>query len=120
MGSVIGDSLHPQFPQQIPQGHATTIVYTHTHSQKHHLITDLLAEEKAPVRGEGRRYRISNEPGMKRFLIFRLAVFQWAGVLNGAQTLIPAPGSIIGVSCRSPWSPQKCADHWNPGATHIR
>lgn len=47
-------------------------------------------------------YRISNGAGMKRFLIFRLAAFQWAGALHGAQALIPAPGSIIGVSSRSP------------------
>lgn len=47
-------------------------------------------------------YRISNGAGMKRFLIFRLAAFQWAGAPHGAQALIPAPGSIIGVSSRSP------------------
>lgn len=47
-------------------------------------------------------YRISNGAGMKRFLIFRLAAFQWAGALHAAQALIPAAGSIIGVSSGSP------------------
>lgn len=46
---------------------------------------------------------------MKRFLIFRLAAFQWTCVLHGAQALTPAPGSIIGVSCRSPWTSQRAA-----------
>lgn len=62
-----------------------------------------------PVRGEDWRYRISNGPGMKRFLIFRLAAFQWTGALNSVQALIAAPGSIIGVSCGSPWPPQSAA-----------
>lgn len=46
---------------------------------------------------------------MKRFLIFRLAAFQWAGALRGAPALIPAPGSIISVSGGSP-RPRKPAE----------
>lgn len=61
-----------------------------------------LAEDEGEGEEEDWSYRISNGAGMKRFLIFRLAAFQWAGALHGAQALIPAPGSIIGVSSRSP------------------
>lgn len=59
-------------------------------------------EEKEEEREEEDwSYRISNGAGMKRFLIFRLAAFQWAGALHAAQALIPAAGSIIGVSSGS-------------------
>lgn len=90
--------------------------HVHTHAQTHHLIADLLAGERCSSKGKIGD-RISNGPGMKRFLIFRLAAFQWTAVLNGVQALIPAPGSIICVSCRSPWSPQCAATgegkNWN-------
>lgn len=101
MGNGLNDtSIH--FPGLTPQG-LTPGSYVYTHLQTHHLITDLLAEEReAACEGKDGRYRISNGPGMKRFLIFRLAAFQW----NGALALISAPGSIIGVSLRSVWPPQ--------------
>ena len=90
-----------------PRTHTYRHVHTHTRT---HTNTSFnywfIGWGKVPVRGEDGRYRISNGPGMKRFLIFRLAAFQWTGALTGAQALIPAPGSIIGVSCRSPRPPQ--------------
>lgn len=56
---------------------------------------------------------------MKRFLIFRLAAFQWAGALHGAQALIPAPGSIIGVSRRSPGPRRSAATGGKAGAGNV-
>lgn len=64
-------------------------------------------------------YRISNGAGMKRFLIFRLAAFQWAGALHGAQALISAPGSIIGVSRRSPGPRRSAATGGKAGAGNV-
>lgn len=58
---------------------------------------------------------------MKRFLIFRLATFQRTAALCGVQALIPAPGSIIDVSCGSP-GPTKSmpiAYHASPCPTHL-
>ena len=110
-GSCVGDLIlpSPQLPELIPQGHTPTAMYIHTHTHTHTNTSFnywFIGWGKVPARREDGRYRISNGPGMKRFLIFRLAAFQWTGALTGAQALIPAPGSIIGVSCRSPRPPQ--------------
>lgn len=104
-------SLHPNCPSWYPKDMQLPLcTYTHTHTNTSFNYW-FIGWGKVPAQGEDWSYRISNGPGMKRFLIFRLAAFQWTGVLNGAQALIPAPGSIIGVSCRSPWPPPKCS-YW--------
>lgn len=72
-----------------------------------------------PARGEDRSYRISNGSGMKRFLIFRLAAFQWTGVLSSVQALIPAKGSIIRCQLRVTAATWKYAYHVSCCAIHI-
>lgn len=68
----------PELLRRCHEGHAAPDMSTR--ARIHHLIADLLAGVgggRGACVGEDWRYRISNGPGMKRFLIFRLAAFQW-------------------------------------------
>lgn len=104
MGGCTGH-MHILSPQGQQKGPSCACTHTHINTQFNYRF---IGQRKVDAWGEDERYRISNGPGMKRFLIFRLAAFQWTGALSCVQALIPAPGSIIGVSCGSLWLPHAC------------